>query len=180
MSTAEQPESPAEAEAIQLEQQMDSELTELNHSTGPVRSRLNPVYQYEQRVGTARDEGEATEVAARVAGEMGAEADQERLKIEGVVQAVEQASPGSDRATQAAAAKARAEQDADDAIAASLDADVAAEDALRAEGSRHDHHRADPVEAAGDKARALADESRAGRDLSDLDGLAQQISDQPA
>jgi hypothetical protein len=181
MTTAEQPASPAEAEAAQLEAQMDSELHELRqHSTGPVRSHLNPVYQYEQRVGTAHDEGDATEVAARVTGELGAEADQERLKIEGMTQAVEQTSPGTDRATQAASAKARAEHDADDAIAASLDADVAAEDALHAEGSRHLHHSADPDAAAADKARALADESRAGRDLSDLDAVEQQVSDHPA
>jgi hypothetical protein len=77
---------------------MDSELAQARERTsGPVRSRLNPVFQHEQRAGTAVDEVEATEVAARVAGEMGAEADQERLKVEGLVQAAEKASLGTDK-----------------------------------------------------------------------------------
>ena len=80
-----------------------------------------------------------------MSGEMAAEADQERLKIESQVKAVEKASPGSDKAKDAEAAGAQAEKDADESIAASLDSDVAAEAALRSEGTPHLHLSADPA-----------------------------------
>jgi hypothetical protein len=157
---------------------MDAELAEAREKTsGPVRSHLNPVFQHEQRAGTAVDEADATEVAAQVTGEMGAEADQERLKIEAVVQAAEKAAPGTDKTKEAEAAEVQAEKDADEAIAASLDSDVAAEDALHSEGSRHLHLSADPDQAQADKRKALNDESVAGNDLSDLDAIEKQVSD---
>ena len=92
---------------------MDSELASLEKSS-PKQSGFvpNPVFQQEQRAGTATDAGESTEVAARVAGDMVAEADQERLKIEQEVAAIEEVAPGSDRAKDAEAAKAQAERDA--------------------------------------------------------------------
>ena len=156
---------------------MEAELARQRQETsGPVVSRLNPVFQHEQRAGTARDEADATQVAARVTGELSAEADQERLALEQSVQAVEAAAPGSERAKDAEAAEAQAEKDADEAIAASLDSDCAAEDALHAEGSPHLHLAADPDDAQADKARALKDESVAGRDLSDLDALEERIT----
>ena len=156
---------------------MDAELAQQRQETsGPVRSHLNPVFRHEQRAGTARDEADATQVAARVTGELGAEADQERLAIEKSVQAVEAAAPGSDRAKDAEAVEVQAEKDADEAIAASLDSDGAAEDALHAEGSPHLRVAADPDEARADRTRALKDESVAGRDLSDLDTLEERIA----
>jgi hypothetical protein len=178
MSGSEQANLPPNAEAAQLEDQMSSELTTLREETsGPVRSHLNPVFQHEQRAGTAVDNAQATEAAARVIGEIGAEADQERLKIEGLVQSIEKTAPGSDKARDAEAAAAQAEKDADDAVTASLDSDAAAEDALKSEGSRHLHLSANPDEAKADEARALKDESLAGKDLSDLDSLEQRVSD---
>src|SRR5271156_354112 len=106
MSGIDQPDPPPDADAADLEAEMDSEVETLRERTaGPIRSHLNPVYHHEQRAGTARDETEATESVARVTGEIGAEADQERLKIEGLVHAVEEAAPGSDRAKDAEAAE---------------------------------------------------------------------------
>jgi hypothetical protein len=178
MSGSEQADLPPTEEAAQLEDQMSSELTTLrNETSGPVRSHLNPVFQHEQRAGTAADAAQATETAARVNGEIGSEADQERLKIEGLVQSVEKAAPGSDKAKDAEAAAAQAEKEADDAVTASLDSDAAAEDALKSEGSRHLHLSASPDEAKADEARALKDESLAAKDLSDLDSLEQRVAD---
>lgn len=117
MSASEQTEPSPNAEAAQLEGQMDSELAkDRQEASGPIRSRLNPVFQHEQRAGTAVDDARATEVAARVTGEISSEADQERLKIEGLVKEVEKAAPGSDRAKDAEAAGAQSEKDADEAI----------------------------------------------------------------
>jgi hypothetical protein len=178
MSGSEQADLPPNAEAAQLEDQMSSELTTLRDETsGPVRSHRNPVFQHEQRAGTAVDAAHATETAARVNGEIGSEADQERLKIEGLVQSVEKAAPGSEKAKDAEAAEAQAEKEADDAVAASLDSDAAAEDALKSEGSRHLHLSANPDEAKADEARALKDESLAAKDLSELDSLGQRVAD---
>jgi hypothetical protein len=112
-----------------------------------------------------------------VNGEIGAEADQERLNIEGLVKSLEEAAPGNDKAKDAEAAEAQAEKDADDAVTASLDSDAAAEDALKSEGSRHLHLSANPDEAKVDEARALKDESLAAKDLSDLDSLEQRVAD---
>ena len=108
---------------------------------------------------------------------MAAEADQERLTIEGMVDDVEKSSLGSDQAKDAEAAQAQAEKDADEAIAVSLDSDVAAEDAVNSESSRRLHRPANPEGAEADEARALKDESVAGRDLSDLDSLEKRVSD---
>ena len=127
--------------------------------------------------GTAVDDARATEVAARVTGEISSEADQERLKIEGLVKEVEKAAPGSDRAKDAEAAGAQSEKDADEAIAASLDSDSAAESAVHSEGSRLLHTSANPDEAKMDEVTALKDESVAGRDLSDLDALEKRVTD---
>ncbi len=157
---------------------MDSQLAkDRQKSAVPIRSHLNPVFQHEQRAGTAVDDADATEVAARVIGEIGSEADQERLKIEGLVADVEKAAPGSDKAKDAEIAAAQAEKDADEAIAASLDSDTAAEDALNAKGSHHLHLSANPDEAQAAEARALKVESVAGKDLSDLDSLDKRVSD---
>ena len=178
MTGSEQTDPPPNAEATQLEDEMDSQLAkDRQKSSGPIRSHLNPVFQHEQRAGTAVDDADATEVAARVIGEIGSEADQERLKIEGLVADVEKAAPGSDKAKDAEIAAAQAEKDADEAIAASLDSDTAAEDALNAKGSRHLHLSANPDEAEAAEARALKDESVAGKDLSDLDSLEKRVSD---
>jgi hypothetical protein len=177
MSGTDQSEAPPNAEAAMLEDQMDSELArERAKTSGPIRSHLNPVFQHEQRSGTATSETEATEVAARVTGEIGAEADQERLKIEKLVAAAEKAAPGTDKTKDAEAAMAQAEKDADEAIAASLDSDVAAEDALHSTGTRFLHKSADPEGATADKVRALNDESVAARDLSDLDSLVERVT----
>lgn len=181
MNQTDQPEPPANAEASALEAEMDSELGELRSRTpGSGGKPLNPVFQHEQRAGTAEDEAEATLTAARASGAMGAEADQERLKIEGLVKEVEAAAPGSARANDAAAAEAQAEKDADEAIAASLDSDTTAEDARSSEGSGLFHRSANPEEAGVDNARALADESVVGKDLSDLDALVKRVSDDVA
>ncbi len=156
---------------------MDAEVARARAtSSGPVRSHLNPVYQHEQRAGTATAEAEAAEAAARVTGQLGAEADQERLKIEKLVAGAEQASPGTDKTKDAEAAMAQAEKDADEAIAASLDSGVAAEDALHSTGTRHLHRSANPDEATADKVRALNDESVAAKDLSDLESLVERVT----
>jgi hypothetical protein len=178
MSESEQTDPPPNADAMQLEEQMDSQLAkDRQESSGPVRSHLNPVFQHEQRAGTAVDESQATETAARVIGEISSEADQERLRIEGLVRGIDKAAPESDKAKDADAAAAQAEKDADEAIAASLHSDAAAEDALNSEGSRHLHLSADPDEAKVDKARALKDESIAAKDLSDLDSLEKRVAE---
>ncbi len=177
MSGIDQPDPPATPQAVQLEGEMDSKLAQLRQETsGPVTSRLNPVFQHEQRAGTAADEADATETAARVSGEMAAEADQERVTIEGLVKRVTQAAPGSDKTRDAQAAAAQAEHDADEAVAASLDSDAAAEEADRAEGAGLFHRGADPAPGGIDMVRALQDESVVGKDLRDLDALGKRVS----
>jgi hypothetical protein len=177
MSGTDQPEATPNADVVRLESQMDAELAQARARTsGPVRSHLNPVFQHEQRAGTATAEAEAAEVAARVAGEMGAEADQKRLKIEQLVDAAEKSSPGTDKVKDAEAAMAQAEKDADEAIAASLDSGAAAEDALHSTGSRHLHRSADPVGATADRVRALNDEAVAAKDLTELDSLVERVT----
>ncbi len=181
MSGPDQPDPIQSPEAAQLEGEMDSELAQLRQKTsGPAGSRLNPVFQHEQRAGTAADEAEATETAARVSGEMAAQADQERSAIEGLVQQVTQAAPGSAKARDTQAAAAEAEHDADEAIAASLDSDVAAEEAVRAEGTGLFHRGADPAVGRVDEDTALRDESVIGKDLRDLDELRRRVSDDVA
>jgi hypothetical protein len=106
---------------------------------------------------------------------MAAEADQERLAIERRVTRIEEDRPGSPEARDAAAVGARAERDADEAITESLDADAADEDAQRSEGTRFLHRSSDPASAEADERRALADETVAGRDLSELDTLAARV-----
>jgi hypothetical protein len=160
---------------------MDAELSALRAkgpgSGDPVR---NPVFQHEQRVGSARDAADATAVAARVTGEMAAEADQERLRIDGQVAAIEHATPGSDQARDAEAALARAERDGDEAVSVSLDSDAAEDDVRHREGKGLFHKDADAEGAAADEAEALHDEAVAGRDLADLDTLEQRVSAESA
>jgi len=175
MSETEPAAAPADP-AAPLEAEMDAELDALR-SKGPAPgSRVrNPVYQHEQAAGTAVDGAEATLTAAKVSGELAAEADQERLRIEAEAARIDQARPGSPEAADADAAVAQADREADEAITESLDSDEAAEDARRATGSRLLHRGADPAEVTADKQRALADESVAGRDLSDLDALEARV-----
>jgi len=142
-------------------------------SGGPVR---NPVFQRQQRVGTAVDATEATDVAARAVGEMAAQADQERLAIEAQVAGIERSAPGTPQARDAEAAVSLAEHDADEAVAKSLDAGAADEDARASEGTRFLHRSADPERAEADEHRALDDESVAGRDLADIDGLEARVA----
>jgi hypothetical protein len=162
--------------AAAVESEMDAELGALRAKGPAPGSKVrNPVFQHEQRTGTAVDAAEGTLTAARVSGEMAAEADQDRLKIEAEVARIEQQAPGSSQALDAEAASARAERDADEAVAKSLDSDVAADDARSSEGSGMFHRGADPATAVADKERALADESVVGRDLTDLDALAAEV-----
>ena len=92
----------------------------------------NPVYQHEQAAGTKATAGsEAAATAARVTGKLAAEADQERLRIEREVAALEEERPGSAEAEDAERAEARAEQDADQAVSESLESDTATDDARR-------------------------------------------------
>ena len=181
MSGIDQPESATAAETASLETEMDAELSALRAkgpgSGDPVR---NPVFQHEQRVGSARDAADATAVAARVTGEMAAEADQERLRIDGQVAAIEHATPGSDQARDAEAALARAERDGDEAVSVSLDSDAAEDDVRHREGKGLFHKDADAEGAAADEAEALHDEAVAGRDLADLDTLEQRVSAESA
>ena len=162
--------------AAGLEAQMDAELDALRakgpSAGGPVR---NPVFQHEQRAGTAAEGSEATLTAARATGEMAAEADQERPRIEAEVARVERDEPGSAAARDAESAKTRAEHDADETVDESLDSDEAAEDSRAAAGTRHLHRGADPDRVLADERRALADESVAGRDLADLDVLEARV-----
>jgi hypothetical protein len=144
-------------------------------TAGPVRSRLNPVFQHEQRAQTVVDDTEATELAGRVTGEIASEADQDRLEVEKLVQEVEGSAPGTAKALDAEAAAAEAEKDADEAVSMSLDSDAAAEDARRAEGTHYLHRSADPDETTADRSRSLKDEARAAADLSALDALKQRV-----
>jgi len=156
---------------------MDAELSALRAKTpGDARHPRNGVYLHEQEVGTAVAADEATETAARVTGELAAEADQERLLIERQVAALEGVAPGSAAASDAEEALARAEQVADESVSKSLDSDVAAEDAHHTRGSRVFHRGADGAEAARDEQLALADEAVAARDLAELDSLEQRVA----
>jgi len=176
MTDSEQPAVSPDAEASGVEAQMQAELDGLRAEGPAPGDRVrNPVFQHEQRAGSAVDAAQATDTAARVLGEMAAEADQERLAIERRVAGVESGAPGSSEARDAAAVGARAERDADEAIAESLDADAADEDARRSEGTRYLHRSSDPASAEADERRALADEAVAARDLSELDSLAAQV-----
>jgi hypothetical protein len=165
-----------DARVAGAETQMDAELDALR-AKGPAPGApvYNPVFQYEQRAGTAVDAGRATDMAARVTGEMAAEADQELLAIESEVARLEHVAPDLAQTQDAEAAAARAGHDADEAIAESLDADSADDDARAAEGTHLLHRSADPTEATRDRDRALADETVAARDLADLDGLAARV-----
>ena len=162
--------------ALGIESDMDAELDALR-SKGPAPgSRVrNPVFQHEQAAGTSVDGAEATLTAAKVSGEMAAEADQERLRIEAELARIEQARPGSPQARDAEAAEAQAERDADQAVAESLDTDEAADDARSSTGSRFLHRGSDPAEVTADVQRALADEAVVGRDLADLDTLEARV-----
>ena len=170
------PAEPTPDPAATLESEMEAELDALRaKGPAPGTEVRNPVFRHEQRVGTATDATDATELAARVSGQLAAEADQERVKIEAEVTRIEQAEPGSTQAADAEAARALAERDADEAIADSLDADVAADDVRSSEGTGVFHRGADPERALADKQRALADESTVGRDLADLDSLETRV-----
>jgi len=167
--------SPNAAEAA-VEAQMQAELDGLRAKGPAPGDRVrNPVFQHEQRAGSAVGAAEATDTAARVLGEIATEADQERLDFEQRATYIEQVAPGSPEAQDVAAAAAQADRDADAAIAASLDADAADEDARRSEGTRYLHRSADPVSADADEQRALADETVAARDLADLDALRARV-----
>ena len=175
MSATESADAPGTT-AAGLEAEMDSELGALRaEGPAPGSHVRNPVYQHEQAAGTATAGSEAAATAARVTGELAAEADQERLRIEREVAALEEERPGSAEAEDAERAEARAEQDADQAVSESLDSDTATDDARRSTGTRHLHRGADPAAVTADADRALADESVAGRDLSDLDALEARV-----
>jgi len=162
--------------AASVESEMDAELDALRaEGPAPGSHVRNPVYQHEQAAGTSVDGAEATLTAAKVTGELAAEADQERLRIEREVARIEQARPGSPQALDAEAAQARAEHDADEAVAESLDTDEAADDARRSTGSTFLHRGSDPAEVTADEQRALADEAVTGRDLADLDTLEARV-----
>jgi len=127
---------------------MDGELSALASKTpGDASHPRNPVFLHEQAVGTAVAADEAAETAARVTGELAAEADQERLMIEREVASLEGVAPASATVKDAEDARARADQDADEAVTRSLDSDEAAEDARHARGSRLLHRGADGTEA---------------------------------
>jgi hypothetical protein len=162
--------------AASLESEMNAELDALAARGPAPGSRVrNPVFQHEQAAGTVVQGAEATLTAARSTGEMAAEADQERLKIEAEAARIERAEPGSPAATDAEAVRAQAERDADQAVDESLDSDEAADGARSAEGTRYLHRGAEPAAVVADVQRALADESVAGRDLADLDGLEARV-----
>lgn len=168
---------PTTPSADVLEAQMDQELAGLRaEAPGRPGHPRNPVFLHEQAAGSAVAADEATETAARVIGELAAEADHERVVLEGQVAALAHAAPGSAAAADAAAALARAEQDADGAIGASLDSDEAAEAARKSTGSHVFHRGADPAGGEADEARALADERVAARDLAELDTLEQRVA----
>jgi len=136
----------------------------LDHATGNA---------YERWIdkGSAEDEDEATQEAARVAGEMALEADDECRKIEAEVANIEAQAPGSIAAQEAEAIKARVEQDADQAVNASLDSDAAATDAQQRDTRRHP----DPATAKADYQRATADVGVATKDLVDEESLEKQL-----
>ena len=155
---------------------MEAELDALRaQGPAPGTAVRNPVYQHEQRAGTAINAAQATDTAARVTGELAGEADQERLAIEAEVARIEEVAPGGPQARDAEAAEAQAEHDADEAVAESLDSGGADENARGAEGRGLFHHSADATAALQDRDRALADEAVAGRDLADLDVLQARV-----
>ena len=155
---------------------MDAELDALRaEGPAPGSHVRNPVFRHEQAAGTSVDGAEATLTAAKVSGELAAEADQERLRIEGEVARIDQERPGSLQARDADDAGAQAERDADQAVAESLDTDEAADDARSATGSRFLHRGSVPAEVTADEQRALADEAVAGRDVADLDALEARV-----
>jgi len=117
--------------------------------------------------GESKDADAGAEEAARVAGELAVEADDERHTIDAEAATIEAGEPGTTEAARAAAVKARADAEADAAIAASLDSDTAAADARQ--HSRLLHHDAADVEA--DYHQATADVSVAASDLADIDTL---------
>jgi len=176
MSTTDGSEVTEAPAAAQLESEMDAELTELRaKGPGPGHAVRNPVFQHEQAVGTATDAAVATTEAARVSGEMAAEADQERLAIEREVRSIEQSAPASGAASDAEAALAQAERDGDEAVSESLDSDVAADEVRHDEGTRFLHKHADADAALAEQTRALADEAVVGHDLADLDALETRV-----
>jgi len=165
-------------DAAGLEAVMDSELAGLRKETpGGRRQPRNPVYLHEQAAGSAVAADEATETAARVAGELAVEADGERRRIEEQVASIERSAPAGARMTDAEAARATAERDADGAVAASLDSDAATQDARGATGSRFLHRGAEGERGEADEARALADERTAAADLVELDALERRVED---
>jgi hypothetical protein len=165
------------ADAAHLEAEMDAELSALEAKTpGDARHPRNQVFLREQEEGGAMDADEATETAARVTGELAAEADQERLMIERQVAALEGVAPGSAAATDAEDALTRAERAADGAVSSSLDSGEAAEDARRSRGSRFLHRGSDSAGAGRDESRALADETAVAEDLAELDALEQRVA----
>jgi len=160
-----------------LEAEMDAELPSLRaQQPGRPGHPRNPVFLHEQAAGSAVAADEATGTAARVTGELAAQADQERLELERQVEALDRLRPGSSAAADADGALARAEHDADDAVAESLDAGGAAEDARRSTGSHLLHRGADPAAGQVDQERALRDEAAAARDLAELDSLEERVS----
>jgi hypothetical protein len=175
MSESEPAAAPADP-ALRIESEMDDELSALRaNGSPPGRHVPNPVFRHEQAEGTSIDGAEATLTAAKVSGELAAEADQERLRIEAEAARIDRARPGSPEAADADAAVSEAGRDADQAIAESLDSDAAADDARTATGSTFLHRGSDPAEVTADRERALADESVAGRDLAALDALEARI-----
>jgi hypothetical protein len=167
---------PLDARAAAAEGEMDAELDALRaKGPAPGATVRNPVYQHEQRAGTAADAARATDTAAKVTGEIAGEADQERLAIEAEVARIEEVAPGGPQARDAEAVQVQAEHDADEAVAESLDSDVADESARGAEGTGLFHRSADPTAALQDRDRALADEAVAGHDLADLDALQAKV-----
>ena len=167
---------PPDARNAGAEAEMETELDALR-AKGPAPGEAvhNPVYQHEQRAGTAIDATRATDTAANVTGELAGEADQERLAIEADVARIEAAAPGGPQARDAEVAEAQAEHDADEAVAESLDSGVADENAQGTRGRGLFHRSADPTAAIGDRDRALADEAVAGRDLAELDVLQARV-----
>ncbi len=162
--------------ATGIESEMDAELDALRAKGPAAGGRVrNPVFLHEQAAGTSVDGAEATLTAAKVSGELAAEADQDRLRIEKEAARIEEARPGSAQALDAEAAEARAECEADEAVTESLDTDEAADDARSATGSKFLHRGSDPAEVTADERRALADEAVAGRDLADLDALQARV-----
>jgi hypothetical protein len=120
----------------------------------------------------AQDATEAAEVAARVTGELAAEADAERTQAEAQVAELRTRAPGSAALADAEAALARMEADADTAVGASLDSGEAA-----AQAAGHDRHGPyDGEGALADERRAEADERTAGTALTDEEAAAARIT----